>query len=129
MNLRCFLLLMTICVLPSCSAGDSAQVEHFRSHQNELVNDSRSLIAEFGPGQVVRIERVPESLRVPNLIAVKTADTHVNLIVYKNPDTTRGYRVWVVSDRSGFNDRQTPVEHVTRYSYCGDYPIAPDNRP
>ena len=125
-SFACIVLLFS---LQGCDDGNSVVEMHFRKHEASLVRDAKALIEEAPSERDLPPENIPISLSIPNLKFVETFPTHINLVVYINPDTTRGYRVWVSEDQAGYNDEQTPIPSVTRYSYCDDYPISPENHP
>lgn len=130
MNRITVLLCLTSLALLSigCSRGNDAARAHLAEYQPKLVSDASSVIGRFGGSQIVKSLDLPPSLRLPGLRFAQTQLTHVNLIIRKNPDTVSGYRVWLDGPTDEYADKQTDIPNVTRFSYCNDYPVSPQNR-
>ena len=111
-----------------CTGGNDAARAHLVEYQPKLVSGASSVIEQFGGSQTVGVDDLPPSLRLPELQFAQTRLTHVNLIVRRNPDTISGYRVWLDNPTDEYADKQTGIPNVTRFSYCNDYPISPQNR-
>ena len=105
--------------------------QHMTLHMSTLSKDRDQLLKSFRstlPRQVVELEALPESLRVPGVQFALLHSDHITLITYRSPDTSSGFRVWKSVMGQGFADRPTAISFVTRFSYCNDYPESPSNR-
>ncbi len=102
------------------------------SDPKAAVTDARKLIAEERdkPNKALRSpEELPESLRIPGLRWAQIETDHVDLVVYHNPDVTRGARIWSVDAKREHKDKPTRYADVYFYDYNNDAPKSPDNLP
>ena len=111
-----------------CSRGSDAVHTHLVEHKSKLASDASSVIEQFGVSQTVTPDHLPPSLRAPGIRFAQIRLTHVNLIARKTPDTISGYRVWLDGPTDEYADKLTGIPNVTRFSYCNDYPVSPQNR-
>ena len=102
---------------------------HLAAHGERIVDEARTLLAKAAPNTVLSPDAAPPGLNLPDLWCLVVAGDHVKLIVSRNPDTERGYRVWPDGQPEDYDDTPTDVPGVYRYRYCDDFPVAPDNRP
>jgi hypothetical protein len=96
------------------------------------VADARKLIAEqrANPSKpILQGDEVPESLRFPALRWVIIETDHVDLVVYHDPDVTRGARIWSLDAKRQHEDKPTRYPDVYFYDYNNDAPQSPDNLP
>ena len=130
MNRITVLLYLTALALLSigCSRGNDTARAHLVKHQPKLVADASSVIEQFGSSRHIGAGDLPPSLKLPGIQFAQTRLTHVNLIIRKNPDTISGYRVWLDDSTDEYADKRTDIPSVTRFSYCNDYPVSPENR-
>ena len=118
-----------VMVNSGCTDSMSAVDQHISMHQHDLVEEAEKTIEMFGNDERLKPSDLPNALQLPNLRYAETFPTHINLVTYQNPDTVSGYRVWIKGPDDKYLDRPTAVPSVTRYRYCDDYEISPENRP
>jgi hypothetical protein len=105
--------------------------EHLVAHQDSIISDTQSLIQALESENPARLNSsaIPASLAIPHLCFAEIWPTHVNLVLYANPDTVSGFRVWPSKPNAEYHDTDTSLAFVKRYRYCDDYPISSSNRP
>jgi hypothetical protein len=102
--------------------------QHLANHQAELSDAVLTVLAKHPGGGRVKVESLPLALRAPGVEAASCGPRHVTLIVYYNPDTDRGFRVWSGVQDSDYDDAQTSIPGVYQFRYCDDYPESAENR-
>lgn len=102
------------------------------ANPTRAVADARKLIAEERekPARPIRPpDETPESLRIPGLRWAIIEKDHVDLVLYHDPDVTRGARVWSLDATREHKDAPTKYPDIYFYDYNNDAPQAPDNIP
>ncbi len=107
--------------------------DYLAAHSDVALEQAKSLVSMVGDGEApfIRLSGpdVPVGLAVPQLKFAEVWPTHVNLILYTNPDVVSGFRVWASSVAAEYQDKPTAIPFVFRYRYCDDFPISAANRP
>lgn len=116
-----------------CSCGLLVTTGSIRiSDPTRAVADARALIAQERekPARPVRgPEEMPESLRIPGLRWAVINKDHLELVLYHNPDVTRGARIWSQDAKREHKDTPTKYPGVYFFDYNNDAPESPDNIP
>lgn len=103
--------------------------QHLASHEAELAEALAEVLSKHPSGSKLEAELLPVALQLPALQLAVVDKAHVTLIVYTNPDTDIGYRVWSGEQSAEFDDELTLIPGVYKFRYCDDYPESPNNRP
>ena len=137
--LTVFLLLGTavLGLIYSSSTGAFIRARHVNVPSPErAVADARRLIADFQKtrkaGQEskwLRIEELPESLKIPKLRFAAVFTNHLNLVMGRNPDWSVGARIWLDRPPERSSDQPTRFPGVYFYEYCNDFPTSASNHP
>ena len=99
----------------------------------QAVRDARALIADrnahpekYGPA--TEPQALPPSLQLPKLRYALIHDDHVDLVFYRNPDASKGARIWSTRHRPHRN-QPTRYPEIWFYRFDHDAPQSIDNIP
>lgn len=107
-----------------------ARVESYLAQHQALLGPAvTDLTSIYKPGMKIPIEMLPPALAAPGVSYASCGESNVSLVLYHNPDTTSGFRVWNGKPGADYADEATTLPGVTRYAYCNDFPTSPSNRP
>lgn len=99
----------------------------------QAVRDARALIADrnANPGKYgpfTEPEALPPSLRLRKLRYAKVHTDHLDLVLARNPDWSKGARIWSTKHRP-HRDKATRYPEIYFFRYTNDAPASLDNIP
>ena len=71
---------------------------------------------------------LPATLRISRLRYARVHVDHIDLVVARNPDVSKGARIWAVQHRS-HHDKPTRYANIWFFRYSNDAPVSSENIP
>jgi hypothetical protein len=99
------------------------------SNPAATVQDARRLLAETTEHRTLFPSSLPPSLRIPHLRYANLHGDHIDLVTYRNPDDSSGFRIWSATATRKHADRPTRYPGIFIFEYNNDFGDAPDNLP